>query len=179
LSGAADQASANAVSNSADAAEPRWGPGLEADMVGPGFAWATDPEGISMGYAGLKLTARELAEFGQVYLAVGRWHDQQIVPQAWITESTRAVVPVPGLASDQGWGYGYQWWAKNTSPHPGYAAAGLGGQRILIIPDLDMVVIITQDLAPEGYQEDRIVDDLYAAIVDGAVQGPSAPTTTS
>lgn len=159
-----------------DAAEPAWGPGIEAAMTGPGFAWATDTEGIQMGYSGLKLSARELAVFGQLYLDGGRWKDQQIVPQAWVTESTRAQVPVPDTTSGLDLGYGYQWWVNQSPPHPGYAAVGFGGQRIFVIPDLDLVAVVTQDQAPTGYQADRIADDLLSTIVGGA--GAPAPTTS-
>lgn len=148
-------------------AEPRWGPGIAAGMTGPDFAWATDPEGIQLGYAGLKLSARELAAFGQLYLDGGRWQDRQIVPEAWVRESTSAVVPVPDDRSGQQLGYGYQWWVMERSPHPGYAAAGFGGQRIFVIPDLDVVVVVTQDQAPDWYEADRIADDLYRTIVAG------------
>jgi CubicO group peptidase (beta-lactamase class C family) len=162
-----------------DAAEPAWGPGIEVALTGPGFAWATDTEGIQMGYSGLKLSARELVQFGQLYLDGGRWGDQQIVPQAWVTESTRAQVQIPNATSDLALGYGYQWWVNQSSPHPGYAAVGFGGQRIFVIPDLDVVAVVTQDQAPTEYQADRIADDLFSTIAGGADAEPSPTTPTT
>ena len=161
------------------AAEPRWGPGITAGMTGPGFAWATDTEGIQMGYSWLKLSARELARFGQLYLDGGRWKDQQVVPQAWVTESTRAHVPIPDTTSGPQLGYGYQWWVNQSSPHPGYAAIGFGGQRIFVIPDLDLVAVVTQDQAPTGYKADSIADELFNTIINGAHAEPAQTTSTS
>jgi CubicO group peptidase (beta-lactamase class C family) len=40
-------------------------------------------------------------------------------------------------------GYGYQWWTTTEGGHPAFAAIGLGGQLIEVIPDLDLVVVMT------------------------------------
>jgi CubicO group peptidase (beta-lactamase class C family) len=42
-------------------------------------------------------------------------------------------------------GYGYQWWTTSVDAHPSFVAAGAGGQFIQVIPDLDLVVVITTD----------------------------------
>jgi len=113
---------------------------------------------------GLKSSARELAAFGQVYLDGGRWQNQQIVPEACVNESTRALITVPDTPPDQELGYGYQWVGKQTPRHPGYAAVGFGGQRIFVVPDLDMVAVDTQDSAPSGTRPIEIVDDMYSIV---------------
>jgi CubicO group peptidase (beta-lactamase class C family) len=40
-------------------------------------------------------------------------------------------------------GYGYYWWRRTTNGHQAYIASGAGGQLIVVIPDLDMVIIAT------------------------------------
>ena len=42
-------------------------------------------------------------------------------------------------------GYGYQWWVTSDHGHPSFVAVGYGGQFIQVIPDLDLVVVITSD----------------------------------
>jgi CubicO group peptidase (beta-lactamase class C family) len=46
-----------------------------------GFGWATDKIGRFYGDSGIRLRARDLANFGQLYLDGGRWHGQQLVPE--------------------------------------------------------------------------------------------------
>ena len=41
--------------------------------------------------------------------------------------------------------YGYQWWVTNGHGHDSFRAMGFGGQVIQVIPELDLVVVITSD----------------------------------
>ena len=43
-------------------------------------------------------------------------------------------------------GYGYQWWTATEQGHRAFAAIGLGGQLIEVIPDLDLIVVMTSEL---------------------------------
>jgi CubicO group peptidase (beta-lactamase class C family) len=79
------------------------------------------------------MTARDLARFGQLYLDGGRWGDQQIVPQAWVTESLTSYSDV-----GRGVGYGYLWWIM---PDGSYLATGTGGQKIHVYPKERMVIV--------------------------------------
>jgi CubicO group peptidase (beta-lactamase class C family) len=106
-------------------------------------AWVTDPQGYHSGFAGLQLPARDLAKLGYLYLNGGRWDGVQIVPASYVRASTqRQSDPPPGGPFD---GYGYQWWVTSDHGHPSFIAVGLGGQFIQVIPDLDVVVVITSD----------------------------------
>jgi CubicO group peptidase (beta-lactamase class C family) len=51
--------------------------------------WGSDPQGITNGIAGLYLTPRDLAKFGFLYLNLGQWNGQSVVPADWVKESTR------------------------------------------------------------------------------------------
>jgi CubicO group peptidase (beta-lactamase class C family) len=89
----------------------------------------------------LKLPARDLAKFGYLYLNGGRWDGRQLIPADYVRASTRPYGDVPGLAGS----YGYQWWETSADGHDSFYAAGAGGQVIRVIPDLDLVVVITSD----------------------------------
>ena len=52
-------------------------------------AWPTDPQGYQVGFAWLRLPARDLAKFGYLYLNGGRWDRTQVVPAAYVAASTR------------------------------------------------------------------------------------------
>jgi CubicO group peptidase (beta-lactamase class C family) len=97
--------------------------------------WLTAPEGISAGGFGLELQPRDLAKLAFLYLHHGTWNGRQIVPTSWVEQSTTDQV------ADPLYEYGYLWWLARAD---GYAfMAGLYGQLAAVIPDKDLVVVIT------------------------------------
>jgi len=104
------------------------------------YLWETDPLGIANGSWGLWMTSRDMAKFGYLFLNKGQWDGQQVVPADWVDLSTQSHIAV----DDEGHGYGYLWWVY---PEQGYyAAQGLAGQYIFVIPGADMVVVFTGNL---------------------------------
>jgi CubicO group peptidase (beta-lactamase class C family) len=113
-------------------------------------------------YAGgdQQLTPREMLKFGVTYLDGGIWNGQQIIPESWVEKSA---VPYSGLENrwfnhplqpippgDNTWGergYSYAWWTHDFSHAgkkiPAYWAFGWGGQKIVIFPDQNTVVVFT------------------------------------
>ncbi|MBN7809011.1 serine hydrolase [Agrobacterium rosae] len=90
-----------------------------------------------------RLSARDAARFGQLYLDGGRWNGRQVIPASWVKASTMAY-----SATDRGsMGYGYLWWTLNPDVFgPGAAlASGYGGQAIAIVPAKHLVVVQTVD----------------------------------
>jgi CubicO group peptidase (beta-lactamase class C family) len=116
--------------------------------------WAKDDQGNTYGGTGLSLTARDVAKLGQLYLDGGRWEGRQVVPRAWVEESTRAHVSLGG-----GRGYGYFWWTDDRRGLHSFAALGFGGQMVAVVPKLDLVVVVMAN--PGGAQVDlgRILFD--------------------
>jgi CubicO group peptidase (beta-lactamase class C family) len=111
-------------------------------------AWPRDPQGYHFGFGETKLPARDLAKFGYLYLNRGRWNGTQVVPADYVRASTQPHRQVGGPRV----GYGYQWWTTSINLHAAFEARGLGGQRIVVVPDLDLVVVITCD--PQQRRED-------------------------
>ena len=105
-----------------------------------------------------RMSTRDRARFGQLFLQMGRWSGRQIVPGEWVLESTTAYsrTGTPGEA------YGYMWWTYEpeffqlflTDPRlsrlSGYAAHGYGGQVILVLPDAEMVMAFSVDVPAGG-----------------------------
>jgi CubicO group peptidase (beta-lactamase class C family) len=121
-----------------------------ADLFAPlgitNWLWQTDPQGISMGYAGLWLAPGDMAKLGYLYLHGGQWDGQQIVPAQWVADSTRHQIEAGGeWLSD---GYGYQWWVDARGY---FMALGFGGQYIVVVPDRDMVVTFTSGLPAANF----------------------------
>ena len=134
------------------------------------FAWPVDPQGHHRGDALLKISAPDMAKLGRLMLAGGRWDGKQIVSTRWVTESTRAHVPVHGNnTADR---YGYQWWIPTADGHHAFAASGFGGQLIEVVPDLDLVVVISSSV-PDGFS--RLQSGPFLALVDTAIAPALAP----
>ena len=104
---------------------------------------------------GLRLRPRDMAKIGQLVLAGGRWNDRQIVSKAWIETST-----APKIEATGGQFYGYLWFLGRSLPNGREVhwdgALGRGGQSIRIVPELDLVVVVTagyyQDYSPRAFQ---------------------------
>jgi CubicO group peptidase (beta-lactamase class C family) len=108
-----------------------------------GLPWTVDRQGYTMGAFGLHLTAREMAKFGYLYVNGGWWDGSQVIPSAYVAESTqRQSAGGPPVHT----AHGYLWWIPE--PHPVFFAAGIGGQTIHVIPGLDLVVAITASSTP-------------------------------
>ena len=91
-----------------------------------------------------RVSARDLARFGLLFLRDGQWRDQQIVSPVWVKESTASHSK---RAKDGG--YGYMWWTGikrglfpnvNVEGHS-YYAAGWGGHRVFVLPYRKLVVV--------------------------------------
>jgi CubicO group peptidase (beta-lactamase class C family) len=98
--------------------------------------WARGPRGYNFGGAELFLAPRSMAKLGQLYLNHGRWKERQVVPSAWVRESTHNQLG----NRDREHRYGYWWWIDKDG---GYRAKGWGGQAIIVKPRRDMVVVVT------------------------------------
>jgi CubicO group peptidase (beta-lactamase class C family) len=110
--------------------------------------YVTGPDSIHRAYP-FRMTARDMARFGLLFLRGGRWRDAQIIPAGWVRDSTTAYSVADGNARDGYSGYGYLWWvAVNGNHYPNvelpdgsFSAWGAGGHFIAIIPALNLVVV--------------------------------------
>jgi CubicO group peptidase (beta-lactamase class C family) len=105
------------------------------------FEWQEADGGRTDAGGHLRLRPRDFAKIGQLMLAGGKWQGQQLVPEAWIREST-----VSGRALGDS-RYGYLWWVNtfelNGTPVDTFFARGNGGQYAFVFPSLDLVAIFT------------------------------------
>jgi len=116
--------------------------------VEPG-AWTTDWEGNTNGHADLFLTARDMARFGQLYLDDGAFDGAQLIPAEWVHDSLQAYStdawPYDIGRNFRDIGYGYLWWSARAGDRRFSFAWGHGGQQIVLVHDLDMVIVVTAD----------------------------------
>ena len=114
--------------------------------------WGTDAEGHNNGAADLHLTARDAAKFGLLYLNDGEYEGNQVVPADWVHDSLQRYSEDINLTGGfpPNWGlsfrdieYGYQWWSARVGEHRFDYAAGHGGQLIVLLDELEIVVVTT------------------------------------
>ncbi len=131
------------------------------------YDWISYPDRTPIAASGLRLLPRDMAKFGALYLNRGQWQGVQIVPEAWVKASTTAQTRV----SDRPFGfqnYGYQWWlgsARNEAHTPWIMAVGYGGQRIMLIPSLDLVMVLTAGM----YRNRAQTDITFEVLLDGVL----------
>jgi CubicO group peptidase (beta-lactamase class C family) len=129
----------------------------------------------------IKISAREMARFGHLFLNRGNWQGRQLISEAWIDAATRVQVPLsvplghpesgiagPGM-------YGFNWWVNGRKPNgklkwPGvpddaYAASGHNNNDMFVIPSWNMVIVrlgLDQSGVRDGF---AISDEVYAAFL--------------
>jgi CubicO group peptidase (beta-lactamase class C family) len=123
-----------------------------------------------------RLSTRDLARFGQLYLRKG----ENVIPREWVTASTRA-----HTRTGPGPDYGYLWWVANRGrlfagtsvPAGSFAAYGAGSQFLLVMPALDRVVALLADPARPGGTNRDLHRPRLARLVHHATKGavPLAP----
>jgi CubicO group peptidase (beta-lactamase class C family) len=142
---------------------PNVSPALRQAYLRAEVAWPTDPQDYYTGFSGLKLPARDLAKLGYLYLNGGRWDGVQVIPADYVRAATRRQsVPPPAAGVD---GYGYQWWVTTEHGHPSFAAVGYGGQFVQVIPDLDLVMVITSDAANRRWDAENLIGEAIVPAV--------------
>jgi CubicO group peptidase (beta-lactamase class C family) len=123
--------------------------------------WQADPQGVTIGGTELRLTARDMAKFGYLYLHNGQWNGSTILPPGWVeqTATYHTTRDADAGASCQPWGYGLLWWLRTIGGQRSLVAAGYGGQFIYVIPAFDLVVVLTGALnaVPELFRDSRMI----------------------
>lgn len=104
--------------------------------------WETDKQGIYNDAAGLNLTPRDMIKIGELYLNKGVYNGTRIVSEAWIDKAASFKITTRN-AQPFGPGYGYFWWLGNIHGHDYFFANGYGGQFIVVVPDIRLVVAAT------------------------------------
>ena len=130
------------------------------------WEWVDDYSGRPLAFAGVRLRPRDLARIGQLVLQHGQWNGRQVVPAEWIAESTR-----PHIDTGMGLQYGYQWWLGKVTvsgtEQAWIGGIGNGGQRLWILPGLDMVVVTTAgdyNQRASWKQAETLLDQVMATV---------------
>lgn len=119
------------------------------------------------------LSARDMARIGVLVLNEGRWRDAQLIPSAWIRESTRVHTTDVGPAFASRGAYGLLWWIlEDVAGQRVVYASGAGGQRIYIVPSLDLVVVHVVDTYQNRSASDHSLQQLLEEVITARMSSP-------
>lgn len=130
--------------------------------------WQMSPKGLAMGGGGLGLRSRDLLKLGQLYANGGQWEGKQVLPAAFIKAST-----TPHANARENTDYGYLIWLQtfpgsDGAAHKAWVMSGSGGQKVAIVPDLDLVAVITTTnfgvRQPHAISEKLLAEHILAAV---------------
>ena len=112
--------------------------------------WLTDGKSIEFAASGLRMRPRDLARIGRLLLDGGALEGTTIVSGEWLARMTTEFA-----VCDEVRRYGYQWYLGHfgftAAAGPGWSrnrleafhgAYGNGGQRLWVVPGLDLVVAV-------------------------------------
>jgi CubicO group peptidase (beta-lactamase class C family) len=128
------------------------------------------PDGQGYLGGGLRLTPRDMAKLGQLYVDGGRWQGKQLLSARYVAEATAAHA---GLSEPDDYGLGF--WRTSFRvgqvDYPAFYASGNGGQLIIGLPSLRAVVVFTSGNYANRRAWQRILDDLMPRYVIPALLG--------
>ena len=143
----------------------------EMDITVP--YWPADSSGYYFGSGDLFLTPRSMAKFGQLYLNNGQWNNIHFIPAEWIDLSLQIYSPSTYsreiLTYINKLGYGYMWWSGISGNHQIWFAWGHGGQMIVIMRELNIVLVSTAAVPPtvdnDAWQKTKVVMELVGQFI--------------
>jgi len=113
-----------------------------------------------------RMSARDLARLGLLFLRKGRWANRQILSEAWVQRSTASYFQPGDTTRISDYGYGYLWWPFIKGPFADlgmYSARGSGGHAIDVIPAANLVIVYRVDtfwdVSELGKDRKHAVDD--------------------
>jgi CubicO group peptidase (beta-lactamase class C family) len=105
-----------------------------------------DEAGVFVASSFLHARALDFAKFGLLYLRGGEWDGRQLISRQWA-----ATAQTPhSRDAEEGTFYSWQWWVS-ADEFGTYSASGYEGQRIIVAPALDAVVVRLGHTPAERY----------------------------
>jgi len=137
------------------------------------FFWKRTPAGPVDTEGGLYLNPHDMAKIAYLYLKKGLWEGRPIVTPEWVADSVSPKVDV----DKGGVKYGLKWWLfpYGEGPKAAWAGSGFGGQMPVILPEYDLVFVITGwNILPEGLHlgHREAIDRVLRAVVDRPGSAP-------
>lgn len=123
------------------------------------YTWTKLPSGIPWLTGGMTMPPRDMAKIGQLMLNKGVWEGKRLVSKDWVTlATTRQTRPSE-------YPYGFLWHLSSAAApwhgqpsyfgpvdkYDAFTAIGQGGQIIMVLPEVDVVVVIVSSNWMPGF----------------------------
>lgn len=116
------------------------------------YRWWNLEGGLIDAPGGLHLRPRDMAKIGQLMLNGGVWDGRQVVSEQWVTETSKRHWENSGSPD-----YALHWWCGDFSFRGRstflYMASGHGGQKIYVVPEFEMVIVLTHQVFDNPFGE--------------------------
>jgi CubicO group peptidase (beta-lactamase class C family) len=136
--------------------------------------WPYDANNYYYGSGDISFTARDVAKFGLLYLNQGECDGNKVISADWVRESLQTYSEnlynnrLGNFFRDIG--YGYLWWSARVGEHHFNYAWGHGGNLIILLDELDMVIVTTADplhgvWGQEAWEKEGAIIDLVGKFI--------------
>jgi CubicO group peptidase (beta-lactamase class C family) len=155
-----------------------------------GVVFEEDPVGNALGGSYLYATPRDYAKLGYLMLNDGCWNDQRLLPVGWVQSATTPSATFRANRGDcsgatlpatefqlpcEDTPSGYMWWLNRPpavgvekpwkdAPDDTYAALGHWGQRIIVIPSEDLIIVRNGDDRDGSIPVNELVKNVLAVV---------------
>ena len=123
--------------------------------------WESDPQGVTVGSTGLKISFESLIKISQLLVNNGLDNNNEIIPVDWIKSCTTNGIPTNLSYGD----YGFGWWLKTYRDDEFYRALGSGGQQMLIYPKERISIVVTADPSSFNHLESETLSNKILDII--------------
>ncbi len=111
------------------------------------YDWQNHISGLPEAGWRVSMTSRDMLKWGSVVLNKGKWNGEQLIPADYLAKATSGIVKPTEDWMPEIYRYGYFWYqtpiAISDKTYNATFAWGGGGQRVIVVEDLDLVIVIT------------------------------------
>ena len=131
------------------------------------YKWRHVPIDRTTGQGNLEITTRDEAALGQLFLEKGQYDHRKIVSSGWVEQCLANQVPISAVDPYADF-YGYMWYTKTETVGGRsilvHFASGNGGNKIYLVPSLNLVMAITSSAYNQHYGQQRSHDILLKVL---------------
>ena len=128
------------------------------------FAWQNDVSGLPKSAAGSSMRSRDMLKWGMLVSNAGKWQGEQLIPAEYVKQATDRIHTNP-----QGTSYGYFWWRHDMKigerTYDCRSGRGAGGQFLLMLPELNLIIVVTAHQRGMGKMLSSLPKELLPAFV--------------